>query len=175
MLFEILISVIRSREISVTVVLQSLSQLKSQYEHDWGTILDNCDSFLFLGGSSNTETLEYISKLLGKATIEVLNTSEMRGSQGSFTKNYQLVGRELMTPDEIRRLRRGECLLIISGLAPFLSRKYDLLAHPQYHLLADADPANRFDLARFEQYAAEQFLSNVMAVKTIQLSELNEL
>lgn len=173
--FEILIATIRSREISVTIVLQSLSQLKSQYEHDWGTIVDNCDSFLFLGGSSNIETLEYISKLLGKATIEVLGTSEMRGSQGSFTKSYQLVGRELMLPDEIRRLRRGECLLVISGLAPFKSRKYDLLAHPNYHLLADANVENQFTFQRRAEYAAQQFLSNVSDVQTIQLPELNDL
>lgn len=169
--FEILISTIRSRDISVNLVYQSLAQLKSQYKDDWATIMDNCDSLLFLGGSSNPDNLEFISKLLGKATIETLNTSENRGGQGSYTKSYQSLARDLMMPDEIRTDKRGWCLLIVSGLPPFHSRKYDLIKHPNYALTADADKANLFTLALREDYELPTYLSTVQTVAEVSLAE----
>lgn len=133
--FQILISTIRSRDIACTLIYQSLSQLKSQYKDDWATIYENCDSMIVLGAGGNPENLEFFSKALGKATIEVMNTSENKGSQGSYTKSYQALGRELMTPEEIRTMPRNWCLLMISGVAPFYSRKYNLKNHPNYHLV----------------------------------------
>lgn len=173
--FQILISTLRSRDISVNLVYQSLAQLKSQYEKDWVTIIENCDSWLFLGGSSNPENLEFISKLLGKTTIAAINTSESKGSQGSYSKSYQSMGRELMLPDEIRTDRRGWCLLVISGLPAFHSRKCDLKKHPNYHLLADANPDNRFTYQKRGEKLMDNFLANVTTVSTVNLSELNDL
>ncbi len=159
--FEILLTTIRSREISAVVIIQSIGQLKSQYKDDWATIVDNCDSLLFLGGSKTMDNLEFFSKLLGKKTIEVMNTSESHGSQGSFSKSYQSLGRDLMTPAEIQCMPRRFCLLFITGLPPFNSRKYDLERHPNYGLLSDADPANSFDINRRDTFAAVNFLSDV--------------
>ena len=174
--FEILISTIRSRDIAVTIIYQSLNQLKSQYKDDWVTILENCDSFLILGAGSNPENLEFFSKLLGKATIEVMNTSENRGGQGSYTKSYQALGRELMTPEEIRTMRRGWCLLIISGLPPFLSRKYDLVKHPNYHLLEEEGDDPVFDFAARGEAELTQFMSGVKTVSTVTLAnQINSL
>ena len=171
--FQQLIATIRSREISVMVVYQSFQQLKSQYKDDWGTIMDNCDSLLYLGGGQNPENLELITKLLGKQTIEAYNPSETTGSHGSYTKAYQLLSRDLMTLDEVRTDKRGWCLLIISGLPPFHSRKYDLVQHPNYRLTADADPANRWDETLRKEYDTQNFFANVRSVTTI--SELNTL
>lgn len=121
--FQILISTIRSRNIGCTLIYQSIAQLKSQYGDDWGTILENCDSELVLGGGNNPESLEFFGKQLGKRTIEVLNTTENLGAQGSFSKNYQVASRDLMTPEEIRTMPRNRCLLMISGVVPFYSYK----------------------------------------------------
>ena len=173
--FDILISTIRSRDISVNIVYQSLAQLKSQYEKVWVTIMENCDSWLFLGGSGTPDNLEFESKLLGKTTIEIMNTSESKGSQGSFTKSYQSLARDLMTPDEIRRLPRGECLLIVSGLPAFRSRKYDLTKHPNYQLLGDTSPENVFDFSKRNDYTSAAFFMGVEKVSTLDLSELNNL
>lgn len=159
--FEIILATIRSREISAVVIIQSIGQLKSQYKDDWATIVDNCDSLLFLGGSKTMDNLEFFSKLLGKKTIEVMNTSESHGAQGSFSKSYQSLGRDLMTPAEIQCMPRRFCLLFITGLPPFNSRKYDLERHPNYGLLSDADPANSFDINRRDTFAAVNFLSDV--------------
>lgn len=117
--FEILISTIRSRDIAGTINYQSLAPLKSQYKESWMTILENGDSLSILRVGNNPENLEFHSNLLGNATIEVMNTLENRSGQGSYTKSYQVLGRELITPEEIRTMKRGWCLLIISGLPPF--------------------------------------------------------
>lgn len=166
--FQILISTIRSRDIACTLIYQSLSQLKSQYKDDWPTILENCDSMIVLGAGSNPESLEFFSKSLGKATIEVLNTSEARGGQGSYTKSYQALGRELMTPEEIRTMPRNWCLLIISGVAPFYSRKYNLKDHPNYHLV-EAEGGKPFDYERRARMSFKDFMENVSEVKTVNL------
>lgn len=166
--FQILISTIRSRDIACTLIYQSLSQLKSQYKDDWPTILENCDSMVVLGAGSNPESLEFFSKALGKATIEVLNTSEVRGGQGSYTKSYQALGRELMTPEEIRTMPRNWCLLIISGVAPFYSRKYNLKDHPNYHLVEE-NGGKPFDYDRRAQMSFKAFMQDVKEVKTMQI------
>lgn len=170
--FQILISTIRSRDIACTLIYQSLNQLKSQYKDDWATIYENCDSMIVLGAGGNPENLEFFSKALGKATIEVMNTSENKGSQGSYTKSYQALGRELMTPEEIRTMPRNWCLLMISGVAPFYSRKYNLKDHPNYHLV-EAEGGKPFDYDRRAEQSFVDFISNVKDVKTVKLCAEN--
>lgn len=171
--FQILISTIRSRDIACTLIYQSLDQLKSQYKDDWGTIYENCDSLIVLGAGGKSENLEFFSKALGKATIEVMNTSENKGGQGSYTKSYQALGRELMTPEEIRTMPRNWCLLMISGVVPFYSHKYDLKQHPNYHLVEEKGN-QPFDYEkRAEQHFAD-FISNVKEVKTVNLCAEND-
>ena len=170
--FQILISTIRSRDIACTLIYQSLNQLKSQYKDDWSTIYENCDSMIVLGAGGNPENLEFFSKALGKATIEVMNTSENKGSQGSYTKSYQALGRELMTPEEIRTMPRNWCLLMISGVAPFYSRKYNLKDHPNYHLV-EAEGGKPFDYDRRAEQSFADFISNVKDVKTVNLCAEN--
>lgn len=170
--FQILISTIRSRDIACTLIYQSLNQLKSQYKDDWATIYENCDSMIVLGAGGNPENLEFFSKALGKATIEVMNTSENKGSQGSYTKSYQALGRELMTPEEIRTMPRNWCLLMISGVAPFYSRKYNLKDHPNYHLV-EAEGGKPFDYDRRAEQSFADFISDVKDVKTVKLCAEN--
>lgn len=170
--FQILISTIRSRDIACTLIYQSLNQLKSQYKDDWATIYENCDSMIVLGAGGNPENLEFFSKALGKATIEVMNTSENKGSQGSYTKSYQALGRELMTPEEIRTMPRNWCLLMISGVAPFYSRKYNLKDHPNYHLV-EAEGGKPFDYDRRAEQSFADFISNVKDLKTVKLCAEN--
>ena len=149
-----------------------MNQLKSQYKDDWATIYENCDSLIVLGAGGNPENLEFFSKALGKATIEVMNTSENKGSQGSYTKSYQALGRELMTPEEIRTMPRNWCLLMISGVAPFYSRKYNLKDHPNYHLV-EAEGGKPFDYDRRAEQSFADFISNVKDVKTVKLCAEN--
>ncbi len=144
--FEILISTIRSREISASIILQSMAQLKSIYDKQADIISDNCDSLLFLGGKGR-ETLKEISELLGKETIDMYNTSDTRGNNPSYGVNYQKTGRDLFTPDELARLPGDKCILQIKGVKPFYSDKYDITKHPRYKYLADANPDNRYDIS----------------------------
>lgn len=134
--FEKVISVIRSREISTNVILQNISQLKTLYKDTWETIIGTSDVFLYLGGMEQS-THEYISKLLGKQTIEQRNTSVTKGSNGSFSENFQKLGRNLMDPDEVASLKGQECILKIRGVHPFLSKKYDIVKHKNYKKLGD--------------------------------------
>ncbi|MGM0258077.1 type IV secretion system protein VirD4 [Enterococcus sp. AZ093] len=134
--FEKVISVIRSREISTNVILQNISQLKTLYKDTWETIIGTSDVFLYLGGMEQS-THEYISKLLGKQTIEQRNTSVTKGSNGSFSENFQKLGRNLMDPDEVASLKGQECILKIRGVHPFLSKKYDIVKHENYKKLGD--------------------------------------
>ncbi len=146
--FEHLISVIRSREISAHVIVQTQSQLKAVYKDHAETIIGNCSSVLFLGGKEQS-TLKEISAMLGKETIDSFNTSDTRGSQRSYGLNYQKLGKELMTPDELAVMDGGKCILQVQGVRPFFSDKYDITKHPQYKYLSDADPKNTFDVAEF--------------------------
>ena len=146
--FDKLIATIRSREISASIILQSQSQLKTIYKDAADTIVGNCDSTLFLGGKEKS-TLKEISELLGKETIDSYNQSENRGSQISHGLNYQKLGKELMTQDELAVMDGGKCIYMLRGVRPFLSEKYDLTRHPNYRYTADADPKNVFDMERY--------------------------
>ena len=146
--FDKLIATIRSREISASIILQSQSQLKTIYKDAADTIVGNCDTTLFLGGKEKS-TLKELSEILGKETIDSFNTSENRGTQVSHGLNYQKLGKELMTQDEIAVMDGGKCILQIRGIRPFLSDKFDITGHKNYKYLADADKKNEFDVERY--------------------------
>lgn len=145
---ERLMATIRSREISACLVLQAQSQLKAIYKDNMDTIIGNCDSSLFLGGKEET-TLKSWSSLLGKETIDLYNTSVTKGTQESHGQNFQKLGKDLMTMDELAVMDGGKCLLQVRGVRPFFSRKYDITKHPNYRYLSDYDPRNAFDIERF--------------------------
>ena len=141
---EKLMATIRSREISAVLIFQAQSQLKAIYKEQSDTIQGNCDSSIFLGGREAT-TLKELSAVLGRETIDTCNTGESRGRETSHSLNYQKLGKELMTQDELATMDGGKCILQIRGVRPFLSAKFDLTKHPNYKYLSDADPANAFD------------------------------
>ena len=145
--FEKLIATIRSREISASIILQSQSQLKAIYKDNADTIVGNCDTTLFLGGKEKT-TLKEISEILGKETIDSFNTSETRGRELSHGLNYQKLGKQLMTEDEIAVMDGGKCILQLRGVRPFFSDKFDITKHPKYKYLSDEDPKNAFDMEK---------------------------
>lgn len=142
--FEIKIATMRSREISVDIILQNLAQLKNLYKESWETIVGNCDVTLFLGGKEYS-TLEQLSKWIGNTTLYYLSITENKGANGSWSKNNQLLQRPLLAPDEIGRLKRDECLIHIRGEHIFRDTKYSLQSHPQYKLTADYDESLLFD------------------------------
>ncbi len=146
--FEKLIATIRSREISASIILQSQSQLKAIYRDSADTIIGNCDTTLFLGGKEQS-TLKEISEVLGKETIDSFNTSENRGTQVSHGLNYQKLGKELMSKDELAVMDGGKCILQLRGVRPFFSDKYDITQHPNYKYLSDFDKKNEFDVERY--------------------------
>ena len=145
---EKLMATIRSREISACLVLQAQSQLKALYKDNMDTIIGNCDASLFLGGKEET-TLKSWNSLLGKETIDMYNTSVTKGTQESHGQNYQKLGKDLMSVDELAVMDGGKCLLQIRGVRPFLSRKYDITKHPNYKYLSDYAPKNAFDIEKF--------------------------
>ena len=145
---EKLVATIRSREISACLILQAQSQLKAIYKDNADTIVGNMDTVLFLGGKERT-TLKELTETLGKETIDSYNTGESRGSQISYSLNYQKLGRELMSMDEIATMDGGKCILQIRGVRPFLSEKFDLTKHPNYKYLSDADPTKVLNLQEF--------------------------
>lgn len=145
--FEKLIATIRSREISASIILQSQSQLKAIYKDNADTIVGNCDTTLFLGGKEKT-TLKEMSEILGKETIDSFNTSETRGRELSHGLNFQKLGKELMTQDEIAVMDGGKCILQLRGVRPFFSDKYDITKHPNYKYLSDYDKKNAFDMEK---------------------------
>ena len=134
--FDKLLSTLRSREISVSIIIQNLAQLKALFEKQWESIVGNCDEFLYLGGNEQS-THEYVSKLLGKETIDTNTYGQSKGRNGSYSTNYQLAGRELMTPDEVRMLDNRYALLFIRGERPLEDFKYDILKHPNITLTTD--------------------------------------
>lgn len=146
--FEKLIATIRSREISASIILQSVSQLKTLYKDAADTILGNCDSHLFLG-SKESGTLKQMSEALGKETIDLQNTSRNRGNSESFGTNWQKTGKSLMTPDELAVMDGNKCILQLRGVRPFFSDKYDFTKHPRYHELADEHPERLFDICKY--------------------------
>jgi len=143
--FEKLIATIRSREISAAVILQAQSQLKSIYKDNMDTIIGNCDTTLFLGGKEKS-TLKDMAESLGKETIDMFNTSVTRGNQESHGQNYQKLGKELMSVDELKVLPGSKCILELRGVRPFYSDKYDITKHHNYKYLADADDKNTFNV-----------------------------
>ena len=145
---EKLMATIRSREISACLVLQAQSQLKALYKDNCDTIIGNCDSSVFFGGKEPT-TLKELSAALGKETIDTFNTGESRGREVSHSLNYQKLGKELMSQDELAVLNGGKCILQLRGVRPFLSDKYDITKHPNYKYLSDANPKNAFDIEKF--------------------------
>ena len=145
---EKLMATIRSREISACLVLQAQSQLKALYKDNADTIIGNCDSSIFLGGKE-PGTLKELNQALGKETIDTFNTGESRGREVSHSLNYQKLGKDLATIDELAVLDGGKCILQLRGVRPFLSDKYDITSHPNYKYLSDANPRNAFDIEKY--------------------------
>ena len=154
---EKLVATIRSREISACLVLQAQSQLKAIYKDNADTIVGNMDCSIFLGGKE-PGTLKELAAVLGKETIDTYNTGESRGRETSHSLNYQKLGKELMSQDELAVMDGGKCILQLRGVRPFLSDKYDITKHPNFKYTADADPRNAFDI--------EQFLSTRLKLKS---------
>lgn len=134
--FDKILSVMRSREVSVSIILQNLAQLKALFEKQWESICGNCDEFLYLGGNEQG-THKYVSELLGKSTIDTNTYGKSTGHSGSYSTNYQNTGRELLTPDEVRMLDNRYALLFIRGERPVMDLKYDILKHPNVALSTD--------------------------------------
>ena len=145
---EKLVATIRSREISACLVLQAQSQLKAIYKDNADTIIGNMDTSIFLGGKEPT-TLKELAAVLGKETIDTYNTGESRGRETSRSLNYQKLGKELMSQDELAVMDGGKCILQLRGVRPFLSDKYDITKHPNFQYTADADDKNAFDIEAF--------------------------
>ena len=164
--FEKLIATIRSREISASIILQSQSQLKAIYKDNADTILGNCDTTLFLGGKEST-TLKEMSEMLGKETIDMYNTSDTRGSNPTYGMNYQKLGKELMSKDELAVMDGGKCILQLRGVRPFFSDKYDITKHKRYKQLSDYDSRLAFDI--------EKFVSHRLVLKKNQPLEVTEI
>nr|MBQ4454323.1 type IV secretory system conjugative DNA transfer family protein [Clostridia bacterium] len=162
---EKLIATIRSREISACLVLQARSQLKSIYKDNADTIIGNCDSQIFLGGSEPT-TLKELTEALGKETIDTMNTSDTRGNSPSYGTNYNKIGKELMSRDELAVMNGKKCVLQLRGVRPFLSDKYDITQHPNYKYTADYDSKYTFD--------AEKFIHRKLKLKKDEVFEVVE-
>lgn len=150
--FEKLIATIRSREISASIILQAKSQLKAIYKDNADTIEGNCDTMLFLGGKEKS-TLKEISESLGKETIDSFNTSTNRGQSESYGMNYQKLGKELKSQDELAVMDGGKCILQVRGVRPFFSDKFDITRHKQYPMLLDDNPEMGFNI---EKYVSDQ-------------------
>ena len=163
--FDKLIATIRSREISAAIVLQSISQLKAIYKDAAEIISDNCDSTVFLSGRG--KNAKEIAEALGKETIDTYNTGENRGREKSYSLNYQKLGKELMSQDEIAVMDGGKCILQLRGVRPFFSDKYDITKHPFYKHLSDSHPKNAFDI--------ERFLSTKLKIKPDDVYEVYEI
>ena len=174
--FEHLISTIRSRQISASIILQSKTQITNVYKDDAETIIDCCDSYVFLGGKS-TKTTEELSKMLGKETIDNRNFNETRGQQGSVSVQNQQLGRDLLDPAEIGKIDRTDCIVQISGFPPFGSKKYDLKNHPEFSKTAIADKKNWYDIeAEIEKFRTQPVkFDNVKETIHISEADVNEL
>lgn len=167
--FEKLIATIRSREISASIILQAKSQLKAIYKDHADTILGNCDSELFLGGKEGT-TIKELSENLGKETIDLYNTSETRSNQKSFGLNYQKLGKELMSKDELKVMDGGKCILEIRGARPFFSDKFDITKHKNYKLLSDYNEKNAFDIEKYLKRKDKVNLKENMKITVVDMN-----
>jgi type IV secretion system protein VirD4 len=134
--FDKILSVMRSRSVSVSIILQNLAQLKALFEKQWESIVGNCDEFLYLGGNEQS-THKYVSELIGKETIDTNTYGKSTGRSGNYSTNYQITGRELLTPDEVRMLDNRYALLFVRGECPVMDEKYNILRHPNVAHTAD--------------------------------------
>ena len=163
--WEHLVSVIRSRNISAHIVLQTYSQLKGMYRDNAETIAGCCSSLLFLGGKEES-SLKMVATMLGKETIDAFNTSDTRGNSPSYGTNYSKLGHELLSRDELAVMDGGKCILQLRGVRPFLSDKYDITKHPNFKYTADANKKNAFDI--------EAFLSARLKLKPNEICDVYE-
>ena len=139
----------RSYNIGLNIIVQNIQNIKALYEKEWESIIGNCDTLLFLGGGNEPTSLEFVTKLLGKETIDAFNTSDTRGNSPSYGTTFQKMGHELLSRDELAVLDGGKCILQLRGVRPFLSDKYDLTQHPNYKLTSDYDPKNTFEIEKY--------------------------
>ena len=170
---EKLMATIRSREISACLVLQAQSQLKALYKDNADTIIGNCDTSIFLGGKEPT-TLKELNQALGKETIDTYNTGESRGREVSHSLNYQKLGKDLATVDELAVLDGSKCILQLRGVRPFLSNKFDITQHKNYKYLSDANPKNEFDIEKFLSYRLKPKQDEAYNVFEVDVSEEDE-
>ena len=170
---EKLMATIRSREISACLVLQAQSQLKALYKDNADTIIGNCDTSIFLGGKEPT-TLKELNQALGKETIDTFNTGESRGREVSHSLNYQKLGKDLATVDELAVLDGSKCILQLRGVRPFLSNKFDITQHRNYKYLSDANPKNEFDIEKFLSHRLKPKQDEAYKVFEVDVSEADE-
>ena len=170
---EKLMATIRSREISACLVLQAQSQLKALYKDNADTIIGNCDTSIFLGGKEPT-TLKELNQALGKETIDTFNTGESRGREVSHSLNYQKLGKDLATVDELAVLDGSKCILQLRGVRPFLSNKFDITQHRNYKYLSDANPKNEFDIETFLSHRLRPKQDEAYNVFEVDVSEADE-
>ena len=170
---EKLMATIRSREISACLVLQAQSQLKALYKDNADTIIGNCDTSIFLGGKEPT-TLKELNQALGKETIDTFNTGESRGREVSHSLNYQKLGKDLATVDELAVLDGSKCILQLRGVRPFLSNKFDITQHRNYKYLSDANPKNEFDIEKFLSHRLKPKQDEAYNVFEVDMSEADE-
>ena len=169
---EKLVATIRSREISACLVLQAQSQLKALYKDSADTIVGNMDSRIFLGGAEPT-TLKELNQSLGKETIDTFNTGESRGREVSHSLNYQKLGKDLATIDELAVLDGGKCILQLRGVRPFMSNKFDITKHPNYKYLSDANPKNNFDIEKYLSTQLKTKPDDVYEVVKVDVSDVS--
>jgi type IV secretion system protein VirD4 len=170
---EKLMATIRSREISACLVLQAQSQLKALYKDNADTIIGNCDTSIFLGGKEPT-TLKELNQALGKETIDTFNTGESRGREVSHSLNYQKLGKDLATVDELAVLDGSKCILQLRGVRPFLSNKFDITQHKNYRHLSDANQKNEFDIEKFLSHRLKPKQDEAYNVFEVDVSEEDE-
>ena len=170
---EKLMATIRSREISACLVLQAQSQLKALYKDNADTIIGNCDTSIFLGGKEPT-TLKELNQALGKETIDTFNTGESRGREVSHSLNYQKLGKDLATVDELAVLDGSKCILQLRGVRPFLSNKFDITQHKNYRYLSDTNPKNEFDIEKFLSHRLKPKQDETYNVFEVDVSETDE-
>jgi len=159
--FDKLLSTMRSREISVSIILQNLAQLKKLFEKEWESIVGNCDEFLYLGGNEQS-THEYISKKLGKETVDMNTYGQSKGSHGNYSTNWQLTARDLMTPDEVALLDNRYALLFIRSERPVMDLKYDIMKHPNIGLSTDGGGKPFVHGRQTESIASLQFPTDLL-------------
>ena len=135
-MFDKILSVMRSRNVFVSIVLQNIAQLKALYEKQWESVIGNCDQFMYLGGNEQS-THKYVSELMGKETLDTTTFGKSTGHNGNYSTNYQITGRELMTPDEVRMLDNRYAILFIRGELPVMDDKFDILRHPNVNGTTD--------------------------------------